>query len=50
MLLTAEQEMIRDAVRDYVREQVTPHAAQWDRQHHFPADVHRGLAALGDRD
>ena len=47
MLLTAEQEMIRDAVRDYVSEQITPHAAQWDRQHHFPADVHRGLAALG---
>ena len=47
MLLTPDQEMIRDAVRDFVREQITPHAARWDKEHHFPKDVHQGLAALG---
>ena len=47
MLLTQDQEMIRDAVRDFVREQITPHAAQWDRDHTFPRAVHRGLAQLG---
>lgn len=47
MLLTPEQEMIRDAVRDFVREQITPHAARWDKEHHFPKDVHQGLAQLG---
>jgi len=47
MLLTPEQEMIRDAVRDFVHEQITPHAARWDKEHHFPKDVHQGLAQLG---
>ncbi|MDD0841016.1 acyl-CoA dehydrogenase family protein [Curvibacter sp. HBC61] len=47
MLLTSEQEMIRDAVRDFAREQLWPHAARWDREHHFPRDAHQGLAALG---
>ncbi|HET8745509.1 MAG TPA: acyl-CoA dehydrogenase family protein, partial [Ramlibacter sp.] len=47
MLLTPDQEMIRDAVRDFAREQLWPHAAQWDREHTFPRDAHQGLAALG---
>lgn len=47
MLLTQDQEMIRDAVRDFAREQLWPHAARWDREHHFPKDAHQGLAALG---
>ncbi len=47
MLLTPDQEMIRDAVRDFARAELWPHAARWDREHHFPKEVHRGLAALG---
>ena len=47
MLLNQDQEMIREALRDFVREQITPHAARWDKEHHFPKDVHKGLAALG---
>jgi butyryl-CoA dehydrogenase len=47
MLLSPDQEMIRDAVRDFAREQLWPNAAQWDREHTFPRDAHRGLAALG---
>jgi hypothetical protein len=47
MLLTPDQEMIRDAVRDFAREQLWPHAAQWDREHTFPREAHRGLASLG---
>ncbi len=47
MLLTPDQEMIRDAVRDFAREQLWPHAAQWDRERTFPREAHRGLAALG---
>ncbi len=47
MLLTPDQEMIRDAVRDFARQEIWPHAARWDKEHHFPKDVHRGLAALG---
>ncbi|PPE69062.1 acyl-CoA dehydrogenase family protein [Caldimonas thermodepolymerans] len=47
MLLSPDQTMIRDAVRAFVHEQIRPHAARWDKEHHFPKDVHRGLAALG---
>ncbi len=47
MLLTQDQEMIRDAVRDFAQSELWPHAARWDREHHFPKDAHRGLAALG---
>ena len=47
MLLNSDQEMIRDAVRDFAREQLWPHAAQWDRDHTFPREAHKGLAALG---
>lgn len=47
MLLTQDQQMIRDAVRDFAQEQLWPHAAEWDRDHTFPKDAHKGLAALG---
>ena len=47
MLLNQDQEMIRDAMREFVREEITPHAARWDKEHHFPKNVHQGLAALG---
>jgi len=47
MLLTQDQEMIRDAVRDFAREQLWPHAARWDRERTFPREAHQGLAALG---
>jgi butyryl-CoA dehydrogenase len=47
MILTEDHAMVRDAVRTYVAEQVTPHAARWDRDATFPAQALRGLAALG---
>lgn len=47
MLLSQDQEMVRDAVRAFAREQLWPHAARWDKEHHFPKQAHRGLAELG---
>ena len=47
MLLDQDHLMVRDAVRTFVREAVTPHAAQWDRDRTFPKKVHRQLAELG---
>ncbi len=47
MLLTPDQEMIRDAVRDFAQRELWPHAAEWDKNHHFPKDAHKGLAELG---
>ena len=47
MLLTQDQEMIRDAVRDFAKEQLWPNAPRWDRERIFPREAHQGLAALG---
>ena len=47
MLLTQDQEMIREAVRAFSQEQLWPNAAKWDKEHHFPKDIHKGLAQLG---
>ena len=45
MLLTEEQTLIRDTMRAFAQEQLAPHAARWDREHHFPREE---LAALGE--
>jgi butyryl-CoA dehydrogenase len=47
LILNLDQEMIRDAVRAFAQEQLWPHAARWDKEHHFPVEAHQGLAALG---
>ena len=47
MLLTVEQELIRDAVRDFAQNELWPHAGRWDKERHFPKEAHQGLAALG---
>ena len=47
MILTQEQEMIRDAMRDFAQERLAPFAGEWDRNHTFPAEALKELAALG---
>jgi len=47
MLLTPDQEAVRDAVRAFAQAELWPNAAKWDKAHHFPHEVHRGLAELG---
>ena len=47
MILTPDQEMVRDAVRAFAKDQLWPNAARWDKEHHFPKEAHQGLAALG---
>ncbi|HET7772602.1 MAG TPA: acyl-CoA dehydrogenase family protein, partial [Burkholderiaceae bacterium] len=47
MLLTEDQNMVRDAVRAYVQDHIAPKAAEWDKTHHFPAAELKGLAELG---
>jgi alkylation response protein AidB-like acyl-CoA dehydrogenase len=47
MILSQELQMLRDAVRQYAREQLAPNAAAWDREHAFPRQALKGLAAMG---
>ena len=47
MILNQDQEMIRDAVREFAKNELWPNAADWDKAHHFPREALQGLAALG---
>ena len=47
MLLDDDHRMIRDAVRDFVRAEIAPHAARWAREARFPREALQGLAQLG---
>lgn len=47
MLLTPDQEAIRDALREFAQAELWPHTARWDREKTFPREALRGLAALG---
>jgi alkylation response protein AidB-like acyl-CoA dehydrogenase len=47
MILTEEHQMIRDALRSFSQERLAPSAARWDKEHHFPKDELKELAALG---
>jgi len=47
MLLSPEQQQIRDTLRAFARDELAPNAAAWDRDHTFPRDALRALGALG---
>jgi alkylation response protein AidB-like acyl-CoA dehydrogenase len=47
MLLTPEQEMLRDSVRTFARERLAPNAAAWDRTATFPRQAIDEMAKLG---
>jgi butyryl-CoA dehydrogenase len=47
VILNQDQEMIRDAVREFAKNELWPNAAAWDKAHHFPREALKGLAALG---
>jgi alkylation response protein AidB-like acyl-CoA dehydrogenase len=47
MVLSEQHEMIRDALRTFAQERLAPHAARWDKEHHFPKEELQELAALG---
>ena len=47
MILTQEQELIRDSMRAFAQERLAPFAAEWDRNHTFPREALNELAELG---
>ena len=47
MIPSAEQQMIREAMRNFAQERLAPFAGQWDREHHFPQEALQELGALG---
>jgi len=45
--LTPEQREIQALARDVARAEIDPYAAEWDREHRFPAELYPKLAELG---
>ena len=47
MILNDEQQMVRDTARAFAQDKLAPFAAEWDREHKFPADALTEMASLG---
>ncbi len=45
--LTEDQRAIQEMARKFTADAITPHAAQWDEEHHFPRDVIEAAGQLG---
>jgi alkylation response protein AidB-like acyl-CoA dehydrogenase len=45
--LSDEQREIRALARRFAQEEIAPHAASWDREHRFPAEIFARLGELG---
>ncbi|MDE1915821.1 MAG: acyl-CoA dehydrogenase family protein [Sphingomonadales bacterium] len=45
--LSDDQLAIADIARGFTAQAITPHAAQWDRDHHYPSDVWKAAGELG---
>jgi alkylation response protein AidB-like acyl-CoA dehydrogenase len=46
-ILTAEQEAIRQAAREFAEAEIRPHVMEWDEAQCFPREVFRKLGELG---
>jgi alkylation response protein AidB-like acyl-CoA dehydrogenase len=42
-----DHHLLRSTVREFAEAEIAPHAAQWDRDRHFPVDVVRAMGDLG---
>lgn len=45
--LSDEHEAFRRSVREFAEAEIAPHAATWDREHHFPVGTVRAMGDLG---
>jgi hypothetical protein len=47
MVITEEQQMVRDAIHDFAQQRLAPFSAEWDRNATFPKQALREMAELG---
>ena len=45
--LTPDQRAVRQLVREFAAERITPFAAEWDKKHHFERQLYHDLGELG---
>ncbi|WP_114748858.1 acyl-CoA dehydrogenase family protein [Pleomorphovibrio marinus] len=46
-LLTEEQKMVRLAVRDFVKKEISPYIEKWAQETHFPQEIVKKMGQLG---
>ncbi len=47
MILTEEQQLIRESARAFAQNELWPNAAAWDRDSHVPVDKYKAMGELG---
>ena len=45
--LTADQQLLRQSVREFAETEIRPHVREWDEAQHFPTEVVPRLGELG---
>jgi short-chain 2-methylacyl-CoA dehydrogenase len=45
--LSPEHEDFRKSVREFAEAEIGPHAARWDKEHHFPVETVHQMGQLG---
>ena len=45
--LSPDHETFRKVVREFAEAEIAPHAAAWDREHHFPVELVPAMGELG---
>lgn len=46
-MLTEDEQMLRDAVREYAASEIAPRAAAMEQAHEYDADLLKGLFEMG---
>lgn len=46
-LLTEEQKIVRGAMRDFVKKEITPYIEQWAQKAHFPGEIVKKFGEIG---
>ena len=45
--LTADQQLLRQSVREFAETEIRPHVREWDEAQHFPTELVPRLGELG---
>ena len=45
--LTSDQQLMRDSVRDFARQEILPYRMEWDEAQHFPRELFKKMGQLG---
>ncbi len=47
-LLTEEQKLIRNSIRDFVNLEISPNIETWYEENHFPMEIVKKMGSIGN--